>query len=180
MRKEKIVQVFILILICTLPFMTMLGCGSDSCIRCTMCGDTDTRMIFYANGTDPNGVEYMSCVGPAAIFGFGIDSKCWPTECVYVKKQMSDERLTGCVTYYNETGCISNTKVKSNGNYQNNMTCLGISCVGTSYNEVVAESTQASVGSSCLGISCGDTQSVNSRGMNERMPRMFVNGCWTN
>lgn len=180
MKKEKALHVLVLMLICTLPFMTLLGCGSDSCIRCTMCGDDDTRMLVYATGTDQNGVEYISCIGPAAIFGFGVDSKCWPTECVYVRQNSGEAQLTGCVKYYNETGCISNTNVKSNGDYKDSLTCLGIACFGSSYNEVVAESTKASERASCLGLSCGSPKSVQSRDLNKTMPRMFVNGCWTN
>lgn len=180
MEKKKISQAVILLLLCCFPFLTLMGCGSDSCIRCTACGDDDTRMLIYASGTDANGVEYLSCVGPAGIFGFGVDSKCWPTECVYVKKQNDTSLLTGCVSYYNETGCISNTKVKSNGEYQDSYSCLGISCFGTTYQETVAESTRAAEGASCLGMSCGGSQAVTSRNYNAEMPRMFQDGCWTN
>ena len=134
----------------------IIGGFSNGCIRCTNCGDDDTRFFVYASGTDVNGVAYKSCVGPAGCLGFGLGTKCWPTECTYVKQYGSEQgTLSGCVTYYNSMGCISNSDVKSEGKYTDSLTCMGISCTGKRYVETVAETTQAKQTSTCLGMSCG-------------------------
>lgn len=153
---------------------------SSGCVRCTNCGDDDTRFFVYASGTSSDGVEYKSCVGPAGCLGCGINSKCWPTECTRVKTVSNGKELSGCVTYYNETGCIANSDVKSVGKYSDQITCLGISCAGNKYVETVAETTQAKEQATCLGISCGKPQAISPKYYNSNMPRRFKEGCWKN
>lgn len=177
--KTRAKQILTLILLCCFPLLIITGCGIGNCIQCSNCGDDNTRALVCASGTDNNGVEYTSCVGPAGILGFGIDSKCWPTECVSIKRGSSGSQLSGCVTYYNGCGCIANSEVKSNGKYSDSATCLGIKCVGTEYVETVADTTKATETGSCLGCSCGDKKSVNPRNLNSSMPRAFSKGCWS-
>ena len=179
-EKNKIVEIIILLLICMLPLAISTGCGANSCVRLEMCGDDDTRFLFYAKGIDENGVEYTSCVGPAGCLGIGINSKCWPTECTSIKTSSNGtEKLSGCVVYYNEAGCIAKSKVKSNGSYSKDATCFGISLAGNQYKEKIAESTQATQTSTCFGISCGQKTKVEEKNYNEKMPRSFSKGCWT-
>lgn len=157
-------------------FLVAAGSG---CIRCTWCGNDDNRLIIYASGTAENGVEYESFVGPASCLGFGINSKCWPTECMHIKRnEPGGGRLTGCVTYYNETGCIAKSGVKSEGSYAYDATCLGISCAGDKYIETNAETTKAKEQDSILGIGCGGKSPTEPRGYNSLMPRQFTHGCW--
>ncbi len=177
--KKRFKEILILIAICSFPLMVITGCGIGNCIQCSSCGDDNTRVFLFAKGTDNNGVEYTSCVGPAGILGFGINSKCWPTECVSVKKVNDETTLSGCVTYYNTTGCIDKTEVKSNGKYSDSVTCLGIKCVGNEYVENVAETTKSTEQNSCLGVSCGEKKSVESKNYNSTMPRLFPAGCWS-
>jgi len=176
--KKKIKEVLMLLALCCLPLTIITGCGIGNCIQCSSCGDDNTRIFICAKGTDKNGVEYTSCVGPAGILGFGLNSKCWPTECVKVKKSDSGSTVSGCVTYYNAVGCIDKSEVKSNGKYSNSVTCLGIKCVGTEYVETVAETTKAMEQTNCLGVGCGGKEAVDSYNYNLEMPRLFSKGCW--
>lgn len=154
---------------------------ASGCVRCTACGADDTRFYLCASGTSPTGVEYKSCVGPAGCLGFGINSKCWPTECESIKKNSSSgNTLSGCVIYYNEAGCIAKSDVKSEGQYTDTITCLGIGCMGKKYVERTAETTQAKEQNNCLGIGCGGKAVVESRDYNSMMPRQFEKGCWGN
>lgn len=173
--KDTIISIATLII-----FFAIVIIGfSSGCISCTACGGDDNRLILFANGTDDNGVEYISCVGPAGCLGFGLNSKCWPTECTYVKLALSsNEELSGCVTYYNKTGCIANSDVKSNGTYSQNTSCLGVVCSGEKYYEKVGESTEAREQNTTCGVGCGNTVVVNKRNYNEKMPRQFKTGCW--
>lgn len=159
--------------------LIIVGGFASGCVRCTNCGDDDNRFFVYASGTSDSGVEYKSCVGPAGLLGFGIGSKCWPTECTYVKRGTTGgKELTGCVTYYNEMGCIAKSDVKSVGKYSDKVTCLGINCFGKKYIETVAETTKAKEQTTCLGVSCGSEETIESKGYNTTMPRQFNKGCW--
>lgn len=160
--------------------LIIVGGFASGCVRCTNCGADDTRFFVYASGTSSDGVDYKSCVGPAGCLGFGINSKCWPTECVSVEKASSDgKKLSGCVTYYNEIGCIANSGVKSEGKYSDEVTCFGISCSGKKYIETVAENTQAKEQTTCLGIGCGNAVAAEAKDYNAEMPRQFIRGCWS-
>lgn len=154
---------------------------ASGCVRCTNCGADDTRFFVYASGTSADGIDYKSCVGPAGCLGLGLNSKCWPTECTSIKgTSSSGNSLSGCVTYYNELGCIANSGVKSEGKYSDEVTCFGIGCVGNKYIETVAETTQAKQQTTCLGIGCGNSTAVTAKDYNLEMPRQFVKGCWSN
>lgn len=154
---------------------------ASGCVRCTNCGADDTRFFVYASGTSTEGIDYKSCVGPAGCLGFGLNSKCWPTECTSVKgTTVGGNDLSGCVTYYNAAGCVANSEVKSEGKYSNQITCMGIGCAGTKYVETVAETTKAKEQSTCLGIGCGNSTSVEAKDYNSIMPRQFSKGCWSN
>lgn len=180
-KRNKVVQGVLLLCLCFLPLMIITGCGDNGCIRCTMCGADDTRCFVYAKGVDETGTQYTSCVGPAGVLGIGCNSKCWATECVMIEQAEGENGdLSGCVTYYNETGCIDKAGVKSSGNYTDAVTCLGISCGGTQYIEEIANTTIAYERSSCLGVSCGKKRSVEPRNYNNKMPRSFNKGCWSN
>lgn len=178
-KKKRRIKTILKILALVIFVLGIIGGFSNGCIRCTNCGDDDTRFLVYASGTDVNGVAYKSCVGPAGCLGFGLGSKCWPTECTYVKQHGSEQgTLSGCVTYYNSLGCISNSDVKSEGKYTDSLTCLGISCTGKRYVETVAETTQAKQTSTCLGMSCGDKAATDPKNYNSKIPRQFKDGCW--
>lgn len=153
---------------------------SSGCIRCTMCGSDDNRLIIYASGISENEYKYKSCVGPAGILGFGINSKCWPTECMSVEYVDNDgTNVNGCVTYYNAMGCIEKAEVKSEGRYTNSLNCLSVSCLGNKYVETTAESTKATRKTQILGINCGKSEAVDPLYYNEKMPRQFIKGCWS-
>lgn len=178
-KKKSLKEVLMLLALCCFPLLIVTGCGIGNCIQCSNCGDDNTRIFVYAEGTDNNGVEYTSCVGPAGILGFGLNSKCWPTECVSIKSSEEFITLSGCVTYYNAVGCIDKSEVKSVGKYSDSVTCLGIKCAGTEYVETVAETTKATEQTNCLGIGCGGKQSVTPKNYNSTMPRLFPTGCWS-
>ncbi len=171
-------EILLLILMCCFPLIVITGCGVGSCIQCSNCGDDNDRLFVCAKGSDANGVEYTSCVGPAGILGFGLNSKCWATECVSVKQSDNGSTLSGCVTYYNAGGCISKSEVKSVGKYSDSVTCLGIKCAGKEYVETAAETTKATEQTTCLNMSCGGKEAVNPKNYNSSMPRAFTHGCW--
>lgn len=178
--KDIIEAILGLVILAIFAFI-IIGAFSSDCIQCTLCGDNNNRLFVYANGKDEEGVEYISCLGPAGCLGCGINSKCWPTECLYVKHATdTNQTLSGCVTFYNEGGCIAKSNVKSVGKYSDQSSCLGISCSGENYVEVKAESAQASEQNTCLGFGCGNKVDTTVRGYNEAVPRQFRNGCWTN
>ena len=95
-----------------------------------------------------------------------------------VERSQGVSSLKGCVTYYNEVGCIDRSDVKSYGKYSNNTSCIGISCFGSKYIENTAETTQASTKTSCFGMNCGENTVADSKGYNSKMPRQFTRGCW--
>lgn len=177
--KTRIKQILTLILLCCFPLLIITSCGISNSIQCSNCGDNRTRILVYAKGTDNNNVEYTSCVGPAGILGFGCGTKYWPTECVSIKNESNGKQLSGCVTYYNDCGCIANSEVKSSGKYTDAITCAGIECTGVEYIETAADTTKATETSSILGISCRDKKSVTPRNLNSSMPRAFRLGCWS-
>ena len=158
----------------------IIGAFSSDCLQCTWCGDANNRLFVFAKGTSEEGIEYVSCVGPAGCVGCGINSKCWPTECLYVKGASENGGVTtGCITYYNEAGCITKSDVKSKGTYSENTTgCFGISCSGENYVEVVADSQYATEQNTCLGAGCGSKLGTEVRGYNNVLPRQFKKGCW--
>lgn len=157
-----------------------MGGFAGGCVRCTACGSDYNRFYIYASGTSDNGIDYKSCVGPAGCLGLGINSKCWPTECISIQRNLSNgNELSGCVTYYNEAGCIAKSNVKSVGKYKDSVTCGGIDCAGTKYVETVAETTNAKERKTFLGINCGNAASVESHNYNIQMPRQFTKGCWS-
>lgn len=178
-NKKQAKQILFLVALCCFPLIFITGCGIGNCIQCSACGDDNTRILVCAKGTDDNGVEYTSCVGPAGCLGFGLNTKCWPTECVSVKEGGSSREMSGCVTYYNGCGCVDRTEVKSVGKYSDSVTCLGIKCAGKEYVETVADTTKATEVTSCLGISCGSKESVDPKDYNSSMPRAFTYGCWS-
>lgn len=176
-KQKRPRQVLLLVILCCIPLILVIFFGAGNYVKCTNCGDDSTRFFICAKGTS-NGVEYTSCVGPAGILGFGCDSRCWPTECMRIKKSEGITSLKGCVTYYNEIGCIDRSDVKSYGKYSESTSCIGISCSGTKYVENTAETTQASTQTSCFGMSCGEDTAANSENYNKKMPRQFTRGCW--
>lgn len=147
-------------------------------IKSTYCGDDSTRLLIYASGTTSSGVEYKSLVGPAGLLGFGINSKLWPTECVSVKTSASGKKVSGCVSFYNEAGCIDKSAVKSEGKYSEKESCLGMDCTGTNYVESTAESTRAKEQMTCMGSERGEANAVPPRYYNDDVPRQFPEGCW--
>lgn len=175
---SKVIELIAGLAIWAVFIFIVINAFKSDCVQCTLCGDANNRLFIYANGTSEDGVEYVSCVGPAGCVGCGINSKCWPTECLYVKGASDGGTTTGCVTYYNEGGCITKSEVKSNGTYSENVGCFGISCSGEKYLEVIADSQYAAVRNSCLGVGCGDKLGTAVRGYNDSLPRQFSRGCW--
>ena len=174
-KKERMKTIALMVIF----VLIIVGGFASGCVQCTYCGDDNTRFFVYASGTSDEGIQYKSCVGPAGCLGFGINSKCWPTECTYIKNVSgSYGELTGCIKYYNTAGCIANSNVKSEGKYSGSITCLGISCWGNKYVETVAETTKAKEQNTCLGINCGSASSTESKNYNSTMPRQFTKGCW--
>lgn len=157
----------------------IIGAFANDCIKCTWCGDDSNRVLIYEHGKEIDGSEYLSCVGPAGLIGCGLNSKCWPTECLYIKVPVDqNKQLTGCVTYYNETGCIAKSDVKSVGKYTTNSSCLGITCAGESYVEEITDSERAAEQDTYCGIGCSNKVETSVRNYNAAAPRQFRKGCW--
>ena len=73
MKKKKVIELVTLLSLSLLPLLGIVGCGFSDTVRCSACGDNDTRVGLYASGTE-SGIEYKSCVGPAGRLGFGCDT----------------------------------------------------------------------------------------------------------
>lgn len=180
MKREKVLQILVVTAITLIPVTFTVGCGLSDTFKCSMCGDDSTRIGIYASGTSSNGIDYQSCVGPAGCLGIGLDSYCWPTECLKVNYNNGTGNVTGCIYYYNGCGCIANTDIKSKGTYTDDTLGCGYSkCAATKYVENNAENSQAKTQNSCLGISCGKAQNTESKYLNNAQPRQFINGCWS-
>lgn len=179
MKGKRGLHILILIGICLLPLGVVTGCGVTDRIRCTACGDNENRLILYASGTDSHGYEYKSCVGPAGILGCGLDTRCWPTECVKTTMVDAPYKETGCVYYYNNFGCIDKSETMTYGKYMYSASCIGARCYGRRYIESdTGESVSAYEKESVLGISCGKTV-VDPENRNQEVERHFENGCWS-
>lgn len=95
MKKEKFKQLIVLLGLCSVPMVVVAlsGCGMEQSFTCQMCGSSKTYTPIYASGTEENDkenieYEYTSCIGPAGCTGCGLNTACWPTECMFVKESM--------------------------------------------------------------------------------------------
>lgn len=177
--KLKLLKGLLLAVLCCVPLLVITGCGADSPVRCTLCGNDDDRVLVYASGSK-GGIDFKSCVGPAGILGIGLNSKCWPTECVGVSASGDSGNLSGCIYYYNGFGCISDTTVKSSGKYSSIQSCIpGFVLCGSYYKEEVADTTRARTGTTCFGLGCNGETSTEPQYLNNKMPRSFTYGCWS-
>ena len=176
--KAKVKQVLILVALCSLPLLLIAGIRSGRYIQCTSCGDDTNRLFIYAQG-NYHGIKYKSCVGPAGIIGCGLNTRCWPTECVKVELNYGDdEKLTGCVSFYNGFGCIDKSDVKSYGKYKYVVSCEGINCQGYEYREKVGETTEAKQRDRYFGCDAKEWERVDPKKFNSGVPRSFTKGCW--
>ena len=181
MKKEKTLQILLIIGMCCLPLLLLCSCGLSDTIMCTWCGDKTDRVICYASGTTDDGIKYNSCVGLSGCLGIGCDSSCFPVECLYVdvpeKSSPSYEHTEGCVYYY-EDGCVDGEHVKSTGTYQEYVSCLN--CFSRTYVENNYDGDiQAFEQVSCLNVACRDFTLTTPKHYNEFMPRQFPKGCWS-
>lgn len=182
MRKDKIKQLMILLGICVLPMIAAAfsGCGIKQSYSCRMCGSSTTYTPVYASGIADDGdsqYEYTSCVGPAGCIGFGCNTACWPTECISIKKTTT----TGVVIYYDPVGCIGcsgESTSLSKGKYNDNVSCLGITCASSTYvEEINADKSVAYTTASCFGCTIGEKEYVNNLNLNNSVDRKFEHGC---
>ncbi len=178
-KNKKLSQLLFLIGICLIPILTITGCGLKQSYSCSACGSSKTYTPLVASGIDDTTeVEYTSCVGPAGCLGCGLNTSCWPTECLYVEFSDDDDvQYSGIVYYYEDCGCIGNGPVMSSGKYDLGTDCGFFNCNCQKYNEKVnSDKTQAYIGPSCGGISC-NKKPDESKDFNNNMPRKFPRGC---
>ena len=176
-RKRKVKELLVLILLCMIPLIIATGCGLQRSYSCSACGSKETYTPIYASGVTDGKIEYKSCVGPGGLTCFGLNTKCWPTECLSVKYQEKNTYNTGCIYYYNGFGCISDRNVRSHGEYARGMSCGFINCDSSTYQEDVnADGDRAYTGGSCLGCTI-NKQATDSNRVNNRMPRQYPQGC---
>lgn len=178
-KNKKLSELLILIGICLTPILAITGCGLKQSYSCSTCGSTKTYTPLYASGVDETTeVEYTSCVGPAGCLGCGLNTSCWPTECLYVKFSDDDNlQYSGIVYYYDGCGCIGSKKAMSSANYDVGTDCGFFNCNCTKYNEEVkSDGTEAYTGLSCGGIAC-NKKPAESEDFNNNMPRKFRHGC---
>jgi hypothetical protein len=173
--QKKVRHLLIILAFCFFPLFFVCGCGFTNYFSCTVCGDSTNQCGVYADGTE-NNVEYKSCIGPGGCCGFGLNTCLWPTECLSVSTTEGAVKENGCIYYYDDFGCISDGNSKSNGTYTKSFTCLGCTCAGEEYTEVVADEIVAKSSSSCFGCQFG-SENVEPRYLNNQMPRQFENGC---
>ena len=187
MKKDKVKQLLALLGICTLPIIATAfsGCGIKQKFTCQMCGSSKTYTPVYAHGTTTDGTtsyEYTSCVGPAGCVGFGCNTVCWPTECMYVKETQDNQTVNGAVYYYDKVGCIGCSEEGndslSKGRYTQSFTCLGITCASDIYVEEINEDKNVAYNqSSCLGCDYGEKEYVENKDLNAKLKRKYKQGC---
>ena len=178
-KSKKVLRGIYLILGCCIPMLFVAGCGITDTIKCTWCGDSSNRVLCYASGTQ-DGVKYHSFVGPSGCLGLGCDTRCLPVECMTVESNRGNESVTGVIYYYNSFGCVDGDTAKSHGEYKWNTNCFGCNCVGEKYVEdITDEKSEAYKQDSCLGVTCGNKESVESTDISKAMPRQFPKGCWS-
>ena len=180
-KSKKILQMTLLIIICTLPIIFISSCGGTNSFSCSACGSTNTYTPFYASGTETL-IDYQSCVCPAGCIGFGCNTVCMPTECLYIEYNHSDsdDVTKGFTCYYDDFGCLDNENVMSSGTYTTSSSCLLLSsCSSDIYKEKITNNgVSASQSSSCLGCNV-NSENVEPRNVNEAMPRKYPYGCYT-
>ena len=176
-QKQKVKEIMVLLLLCSLPLIIATGCGLKRSYSCSACGSKETYTPIYASGVMNDKIEYTSCVGPAGLTCFGLNTKCWPTECLSVKIQDDNKYTAGCIYYYNGFGCISDANTRSHGEYTSGMNCGFINCDSSTYQEdVKADGNIAYTGGSCLGCTI-NKQPTKSLEINDKMPRQYPQGC---
>ena len=178
-RDKKAVQLLSLTGLAALPLISVMGCGMARSFSCTMCGSSTTYTPIYASGTEETtDIEYQSCIGPASVINCGLNTQCWPTECMYVKfKNDENVAVTGTVCYYNKFGCIDDKDVMSVGSYGESVNCLVSWCSVGKYTEKVnSDGTKATKATNCFGITCNESP-TDVRNYNDALPRQFKFGC---
>lgn len=169
---KKLIQLSLLLVLCCIPISVITGCGGTNCYT-----------PFYAGGTDADTmIDYGSCVCPAGCIGFGCNTVCFPTECLYVNYNVGDgsENTTGLIYYYDDFGCLDNENVMSSGSYTTTSNCTLLSALySKGYTEDVSKSlVKSTYSTSCFGCRL-QSQNVESRNLNEIMPRQYPYGCYT-
>lgn len=170
---RRLTQVLIAGAISIIPLVILTGCG----IECNGCTEA---FLCALNNTDSGNTKYTNCAGPAAIFKFGLNTACWPTE--YVCATSADGKTNANITYYNGCGCVNDKNVKSKGTYTTAVGfCTSLGCSSRTYIENTDAAKMRSVAykkTSCMGCN-SDEQEVNSKWLNLKQPRLFTNGCWS-
>ncbi len=174
---KKFLQFILVVILCTSPFI-LAGCGLGDMVLCTQFDDNADRLFLCGSGRTGSGIEYKSCVGPAGCTGIGLGTKCWPTECVTIETK---DDVKGNITFFDGVGCIDSGKPMSSGHYtEEDVSCLGISCAATMYEENKdLQGTTARQVTTCFNIACADEGNVSVKGYNDNVPRLFPKGCWT-
>lgn len=108
---RKLTQVLIAGAISAMPLAILTGCG----LKCHGCDGTTLSALSLIANTDE--AQYMECAGPGAIFRCGLNTTCWPTECVFFRLSEDEINLNGNVVYYHGCGSVDSASVKSIGLY---------------------------------------------------------------
>lgn len=170
---RRLTQVLIAGAVSVMPLAILTGCGIE-------CNGWQEAVLCAINNTASGNTKYTNCAGPAAICKIGLNTACWPTECVCATS--ADGKTKANITYYNGCGCVSDKNVKSEGTYTTSVgLCTSLNCSTKTYTENTDEAKMKSVAyktTSCMGCS-SDKQEVASRWLNVQQPRLFTNGCWS-
>lgn len=74
---RKLTQVLIAGALSIMPLAILTGCG----LQCHGC----EGMIVGILGNTKSNIKHTNCAGPGAIFRCGLNTVCWPTECVSIE-----------------------------------------------------------------------------------------------
>lgn len=169
---RKLTQVLIAGALSIMPLAILTGCG----LQCNGCPEA---ILCALSNTESGNTKYVNCAGPAAIFKIGLNTACWPTECVHATS--ADGKTVANIKFYNGCGCINGKNVKSVGTYTTSVGfCTSLGCSKNIYTEYTDEKKHASTAyrsTSCMGCD-SDEKQVGSRLLNVQQPRLFEKGCW--
>lgn len=156
---RRLTQVLIAGAISAMPLVILTGCG----LRCHGCDGTTLSVLSQVANVED--AKYTDCAGPGAILRCGLNTVCWPTECVLFKLNDDDIKLDGNVVYYHGCGSVDSASVKSLGIYTNGKkTCtlcdndneLYIEC--TNEKDGKRKTTAYTKPEGCLGWLCIDKE----------------------
>ena len=173
---RRLTQVLIAGAISIMPLAILTGCG----LQCHGCKETATSALLMAANYDD--IKYTDCAGPGAIFRCGLNTVCWPTECVFFKLQEDEEtEINGKAIYYHGCGSIDSASVKSLGMYTVGGSLCDINSGG--YVECASEKDGKTTikaynkPDGCLGWMCMEEETPMNANFGYSSPSL-LNGCW--